>query len=945
MAKTIREEEIKVIDVKSKAFDLGITKPEIPEYISTNLKHTFFDWQKEAFENFLTYQAIRERENPNKPTHLMFNMATGTGKTLLMAATILYYYQQGYRNFLFFVNQNNIVDKTENNFINSTHTKYLFKEKIVIDDKTVNIKKVDTFSDNPQGIEIKFTSIQKLYNDIHLQRENQTTLDDLHSKDIIMLADEAHHLNTTTNNGQSNTIGIFSPKEIINSLTEITERTSIDEIERKGWEHTVIELILNKNGNGKKEENKNVLLEFTATIPETEAVAKKYEDKIIYKFGLKDFLQAGYTKEINLVSSTLDKKERVLQALLFQWYRHKIALKYNIHNFKPVILFRSKTIEESKADYEEFLNWIDEISSSDFDFLGNIGDKIYEAKQPSLFEMGKSRTEQVLEFIQKENISLGEIANWIKQNFQKKNTIITNSKTNTTKTEKTDEETEKLLNSLEDKNNHIRAIFTVSRLTEGWDVLNLFDIVRLYQGQNAGGSTIKTPEATIKEKQLIGRGVRYFPFSFNDKVKNKRKFDDDLNHQLRVLEELYYYTYDEESRYISHLKKELKKDGYIRDDKVIKTFALKKDFQDSKFYKETKIWYNKQIDNPDRKKKTLDDIKKDFFVSYKIKGLEFIEQEIGFEKQEDLQRLNLQEKGLKTISIKFKDIERHIFWKAVNIKAKQENSLFQFERLKEELEIESIEDLQKEQFLGGFDIQIILSKNITYDNIDNKDKLDLVLKFLEKIFVELKANIAPFNGSDFIPGDLDKFFAIPKQKAVEQEKINDSISKENKWYVLDGFAGTSEEKELIDFIKETIGNLEEKYSEIYLLRNEEVYKIYDFEQGRGFQPDFILFLKTKDKKNVGIFGTELYYQIFIEPKGNEFIGYDGAFGTGKEGWKEKFLEEITEKYGFEKIIKAENGNYRLIGLPFFNKDHNSNFKSKYELLVNEYGVLKNGIHP
>ena len=290
----------------------------------------------------------------------MFNMATGTGKTLLMASTILYYYNQGYRHFLFFVNQNNIVDKTENNFIDNTHTKYLFKEKIVIEDKTVNIKKVDTFSDNPQGIEIKFTSIQKLYNDIHLQRENQTTLDDLHSKNIIMLADEAHHLNADTKSKNGN------QQELV--PTEITNRTGDAEVEKKGWEHTVIELILKKNG--KQEDNKNVLLEFTATIPATESIAKKYEDKIIYKFGLKEFLQAGYTKEINLISSTLDKKERVLQALLFQWYRHKIALKNGIANFKPVVLFRSKTIDESKADYEEFLIWIDNISSSDFDFQG-----------------------------------------------------------------------------------------------------------------------------------------------------------------------------------------------------------------------------------------------------------------------------------------------------------------------------------------------------------------------------------------------------------------------------------------------------------------------------------------------------------------------------------------------------------------------------------------------
>lgn len=893
---------------------------EIPKYITDNLKYNFFDWQREAFENFLFYE--NPKSNLKKfPTHLMFNMATGTGKTLLMAAIILYYYVQGYRHFLFFVNQNNIVSKTENNFIDNTHTKYLFKEKIVIDDKTIDIKKVETFSDNPQGIEIKFTSIQKLYNDIHLQRENQTTLTDLHSKNIVMLADEAHHLNTDTNKK-----GLYQ-QELVPK--ELTERSSEAEIEKKGWEHTVIELILNKNG--KKENNKNVLLEFTATIPATDAIAKKYEDKIIYKFGLKEFLQAGYTKEINLISSTLDKKERVLQALLFQWYRHKIALKYGIPNFKPVILFRSKTIEESKKDYEDFLDWVSKISISDFDFLKDISNKIAQSK--SLYEQGKSRTEQVLTFIKNENIHFAEIANWIKQNYQEKNTIITNSKTNKTKKEKTDEETEKLLNSLEDKNNHIRAIFTVDRLTEGWDVLNLFDIVRLYQGQNKGGSTKKTPEATIKEKQLIGRGVRYYPFAWNDKIKNKRKFDDDLNHELRVLEELYYYTYDEESRYISHLKEELRKDGYIRDDNVIKTFALKKEFQNSDFYKKTKIWYNKQIDNPNRKKKTLEDIEKDFFAPYKIKGLEFTEQEIDFEKQEDLQRLNLQEKGLKTLSIKFKDVEKHIVEKAINIKGKQENSLFQFEKLKEELEIQSMDDLQN-RILADFELKIIVNNNINYDDIDNSDKLDLVMKFLESVFAKLKEKINPKIGSEFIAGDFKKFFGEPKTKVVKKQNLDDDIAKDNTWYVLDGFAGTSEEKELINFIKDTIGNLEQKYKEIYLLRNEEVYKIYDFEQGRGFQPDFILFLKTKDKKELGNgFKEELYYQIFIEPKGNEYVGYDGTFKTGKEGWKEKFLEEITEKYGFEKVIKAENPNYRLIGLPFFNKDHNSNFKQKYEVLI------------
>ncbi len=70
-----------------------------------------------------------------------------------------------------------------------------------------------------------------------------------------------------------------------------------------------------------------------------------------------------------MVSSTLGKKERVLHALLFAWYRHQIALKYSIANFKPVMLFRSKSIDESKADYLAFLNWVENVQADDFSFL------------------------------------------------------------------------------------------------------------------------------------------------------------------------------------------------------------------------------------------------------------------------------------------------------------------------------------------------------------------------------------------------------------------------------------------------------------------------------------------------------------------------------------------------------------------------------------------------
>ncbi len=905
--------------IPNKLQSLRIPWSETPRFIEENLKYPFFDWQRKAFESFLDYQQIKKIENPNQPTHLMFNMATGSGKTLLMAACLLYYYNKGYKHFIFFVNQNNIVDKTENNFLNISHTKYLFHERIVIEDKTIPIKKVEIFSDEPPGIEIKFTTIQKLYNDIHIVKENQTTLDNLNKRDIVMLADEAHHLNTDTKQKPGIQLNLIH--------TEITGKTGQQEIERRGWEHTVIELILKKNGQMAK--NKNVLLEFTATIPVNKKIEKKYVDKIIYKFDLKDFLQAGYTKEINLISSTLEKKERVLQALLFHWYRHKIAIKHRIPNFKPVILFRSKTISDSRKDFEEFINWIEDLETSDFSFLKTINDKLQNPKHPNLYETGISRTGDVLRFINDEDIGFSEITHFIRENFKSRNVIITNSKDGTKTKEVTTPDQEKLLNSLEDRDNHIRAIFTVDRLTEGWDVLNLFDIVRLYQGQNAGGSTKKVPKATTKEKQLIGRGVRYFPFTYQDRIKNKRKFENELDNELRILEELFYYTYDEDSRYISHLKEELRRDGFIDDNKIIKTFKLKKQFLNSNYYLNAKIWRNEKLENPNRRRKTLDDLKRDSFMTYKLKNLELIEQEFKSSKNEDKERLRITNEKLKIITIKFKEIDDHIVRKAINIKAKSDKSLLKFNNLSKELKIKSIDDIKRNEFLGNFEINIIAGNKSRFKDIKNEDLLRLCLKFFDQFTSDLQEVTHPYIGSGFKKDDLKEIFGEDKSKIVTQDDESERIEEKliNKyWYVLDAFHGTSEEKFLISLIENTIGNLQKRYNEVFLLRNEEVYKIFDFNQGRGFQPDFLLFLSSKKENN-------LYYQIFIEPKGNTFIGSDGSFKSGKEGWKEEFLEEITEKYCDSGLLISENSKYKLIGLPFVNKDHNDNFEIEFSKLA------------
>ena len=887
------------------AVEFGTPKPEIPKYVSENLKYDFFSWQKEAFQYLLLNE--KRTEDKNEPTHLMFNMATGTGKTLIMASCILHYYKKGYRNFIFFVNQKNIIYKTENNFIDSNHNKYLFADKIILDDETINIKKVEAFSKSNEGIEIKLTTIQQLYNDIHIQKENQVLLDDLIKKDIIMLADEAHHLNTDTKKQQLE----------LNIHTELKDNASEAEIEKKGWEHTVIELLLNKKG--KRENNRNVLLEFTATIPAIQKVIDKYADKTIYKFGLKEFLTAGYTKEINLLSSTLEKRERILQALLFSWYRHKIALKNDLLNWKPVILFRSKTIEESKIDFEEFLVMIKNLKVSDLDFLKNIEERFTQGE--GVYEQGKSRVFDLIKFIKNEEINKSEIVTFLKDNFTERNCIITNSKTNKAKTkEKIDEDTDKLLNNLEVNNNHIRAIFTVNRLTEGWDVLNLFDIVRLYSGRDEGKDSKgnrKAGSTTLSEIQLIGRGVRYYPFQYQDKIKNKRKFDENLGNEMRVLEELYYHS-DSDHRYIDELKRELKKKGLIDDGRIEKKFNIKRDFAESPFFKNVKIWKNEQIENPERKQKTVDYLKDNLELKFDVESLGIKEQEIDFDKEDsDTERLNINDVNKKTITKTIKEFEKHIFDKVVNIKSKKQNSLLRFESLQQEIDIESMEDFRM-KLIGDLKIKLVTVKS-SFNEITNKEKLEVLLKALDMIFTELKQHINPHKGTKFKAYSLADFFSEEVRKNVKKDEHSQNLEDELKyedWYVVDQFYGTSEEKGLIKFIKDTIINLQNKYKEVYLLRNEEQYKIYDFHTGQGFQPDFILFLKDK---------TNLHYQVFIEPKGDNILQ--------KDEWKNLFLKEITEKYSKKTVLKIESKEYKLIGLPLFNQKHNGEFEEKYSKLI------------
>src|SRR3989304_2505723 len=167
------------------------------DYIKGNLNPMFLDrlYQQEAIAKFDFYLNKYSARPKDKPIHLLLNMATGSGKTVLMAANMLELYTKGYRNFIFIVNSTNIIKKTIANFTEKGNSKYLFADKIIFDFKEIQINQVENFETVPaDDINILFSTIQGLHIQLKEPREGGLTFESLQQTKLVILSDEAHHL-------------------------------------------------------------------------------------------------------------------------------------------------------------------------------------------------------------------------------------------------------------------------------------------------------------------------------------------------------------------------------------------------------------------------------------------------------------------------------------------------------------------------------------------------------------------------------------------------------------------------------------------------------------------------------------------------------------------------------------------------------------------------------
>ncbi len=835
----------------------AIAQVTVPNHITDNLKPGFGQrpYQIEAFQRFILCDSEDFEGKPKRPFHLLYNMATGSGKTLIMAGLMLHLYQKGYRNFLFFVNSNNIIQKTKDNFLNPQASKYLFNDKIVIDGKEVLIKEIDNFEEaDNQNINLKFTTIQQLHIDLNNTKENSVTYEDFKDKKLVLIADEAHHLVAGTKSGN-----LFG-----------------------SWEDTVKKI---------HECNfENILLEFTATIDtETAELVKHYQDKVIFKYDLAEFRKDKYSKEINLIRSLYDEQDRIIQALILNLYRQELATSHNI-NLKPVILFKAKrTIAESESNKENFHKLIDNLSMA-------MIEKIQKTSTVPIVQ-------KAFQFFEAKGISYQDIVRRIQANFKPENCLSANNDTEA-------EQNQILLNTLEDENNPIRAVFAVQKLNEGWDVLNLFDIVRLYEDRD--GKAGKPGKTTISEAQLIGRGARYFPFALEDgQDKFTRKFDDDISNDLRILEELYYHT-KEDSRYISELKKALVDTGiYEDDDNLVQlNLFIKPEFKETDFYKNGHVIYNKKIP------KSFDNIKS--FADLGVKQSNYrhtLSSGAGRMSGAFVKAEISETEAMKTRDVKLTEIPKNVIRFALS-----QNPFFYFDNLSHYFpNIGSLSNfINSTDYLAGLEISFSGTED-RLKSINYFDYLQALKGLLQKIEEDIKNNSTEYEGSDYIAERIHNVFKdkeIRVNKNDERARGQEDLVVNEPWYVYNANYGTSEEKKFVELFARRFEGLKQKFEHIYLIRNEREIKIFD-KLGRAFEPDFLLFCKQRGRK-------PMTFQVFIEPKGEHLKEHDK--------WKEEFLEEIREE---QKTMKIHTDTYLITAVPFYNYNNENEFKTTLENTLNK----------
>ena len=875
--------------VKEDTGYLSFCEGDVPTYISDNLAKSkvLRKYQEEAVKRFI--YCIGECVERPERDHLLFNMATGSGKTLVMAAAILHLYEKGYRNFVFLVHNKNILTQAINVFTNSAHEKYLFNRKVSFNGRAIEVRQVTDFENaNDTDINMMFMTTQLFFNRMNNAAEDVLQKSDFEDRRTVIIADEAHRLNVNT-------------------------RKKTDVEDKNNWEQAVAEVLRLRDD--------TMLLEFTATVDlKNPYINEKYKDKLLYKYDFAEFNRDGYSKQVrflfNKEAKVADQKRLlIVNAIALSQFRKMLFEDLGYEYINPVILVKSKKIADSEKDKEFFHEVIDTLRADDFRFLKDVQNDEEGIVTP-LFGYLDSKKISVSAFIQN-----------IRAAFSERSAIIYNSK---------HQQNAALLKDLDEKNprNIIRVVFSVNALNEGWDVLSLYDIVHF--------DISEEKRVTQQDIQLIGRGARYCPFLLKGdegslfgmygNEAGKRKFDEiGVGADNRKILDSFYYHFVETQTFLDGLLKNLKNEGILDKEMEKVSIKMKDVFMNSDTYRKGFVLVNGVGKRP---KTTEDEKERVFGEVLSIKSYELQARGLtDAEEARDAEGVRIGDMDI------IKDFNRDIIKKSL---MRAENGFFRFSNLIEHITYLQSIDQFIDEGLGEYTIKYEYQKGKDIPNLSVEEKLQLligeILPEVRKIVDrELPKKSA---GKEFRPVSLRTIFEKEKSVYVRSSpEINERTGKVEydssnertrpqtgnndpelqldianlEWYAYNENYGTSEEKRFVRYIDSQIESLFEAFkgAEIFLVRNELDYWIYG-EGGKRFAPDYLLFINdTKGKK--------FYYQCIFEPKGKQLLE--------KDKWKERTLEEL------EKMTK----------ISFETKDGDKKTYTKYleEVKNMGYTVIKN----
>jgi type III restriction enzyme len=420
-----------------------------------------------------------DKDTHKKAPFLGYEMATGSGKTMLMGASIYFLNKKfGINNFLIITpSSTDIYQKTIRNFtvggydsVWADDTPFTFN-LITGDNYNQNLffdksKDANIFVFNISKFGTNATNTEKTWESaIWQDKGNSISIKQfLKGEKLIIITDEAHHHQSLV------------AKKIINNF------------------------------------HPNAVLEFTATAIENERGSEKKNQQIVYKYDIRRFLEDGHGKLVRavaLANETKKTKDAILQSeklkLITLFFIHllkkkAVLLDPKCRELKPIAFVK---VKEDTIYTEKIFNYIKYDLANDLDNINIILEKV-KAQDLDI-------TDLLTELF---NDNYGGKIDHLQADIQKtaERTIFYYGKS--------DKETEKKFLNI--RRNEVEVVVYMQRLDEGIDLPNIYTMAVINDTESNFQTSVK---------QIIGRGVRL--------NKDKREFDDSPMSLIQQSEKLH----------------------------------------------------------------------------------------------------------------------------------------------------------------------------------------------------------------------------------------------------------------------------------------------------------------------------------------------------------------------------------------------------------------------